>query len=100
MLLTAHVGVVDDRFAPHAAAVVLVGPDAKLVGCVGLQVVDDRVAGGACLVDPLPVPLPVADGVEPDGVEEGTLSKVKSSQSAKMSITSRRWKDFTHQTAI
>lgn len=62
---TAHVGVVDDRFAPHAPAVVLVGPHAKLVGRVGLQVVDDRVAGGAGLIDPLPVPLSVADGVEP-----------------------------------
>lgn len=57
----------DDRFTPHAAAVVLVGPDAKLVGRVGFQVVDDRVAGRAGLIDPLPVPLPVADGVEPEG---------------------------------
>lgn len=67
LLLTAHVGVVDDWFAPHAAAVVLVGPDAELVGRVGFEVVDDGVAGRAGLIDPLPVPLPVADGVEPEG---------------------------------
>lgn len=64
LLLTAHVGVVDDRFAPHAAAVVLVGADPKLVGRVGFQVVDDCVAGRAGLVDPLPVSLSVADGVK------------------------------------
>lgn len=64
LLLTAHVGVVDDRFAPRAAALVLVGADPELVGCVGFQVVDDGVAGGAGLVDPLPVPLSVADGVK------------------------------------
>lgn len=55
----------DDRFAPHAATVVLVRSDAELVGRVGFQVVDDRVAGRAGLVIPLPVPLPVADGVKP-----------------------------------
>lgn len=66
-LLTAHVGVVDDWFTPRAPAVVLVGADAELVGRVGLQVVDDRVAGGAGLIDPLPVPLPVADGVIAEG---------------------------------
>lgn len=65
--LTTHVGVVNDWFAPRAPAVVLVGADAKLIGRVGLQVVDDCVAGGAGLVDPLPVPLPVADGVVPEG---------------------------------
>lgn len=63
--LTTHVGVVNDRFAPRAPAVVLVGADAKLVGRVGLQVVNDCVTGGASLVDPLPVSLPVADGVVP-----------------------------------
>lgn len=65
-VLTTHVGVVDDRFAPSAPAVVLVGADAELVRRVGLQVVDDRVAGRAGLVDPLPVSLSVADGVEPE----------------------------------
>lgn len=55
----------DDRFTPHAPAVFLVGPDAKLVGRIGFKVVDDRVAGWAGLIDPLPVPLSVADGVEP-----------------------------------
>lgn len=64
--LTAHVGVVDDRFAPRAPAVVFVGAHAKLVGGVGFQVVDDGFAGWAGLVDPLPVPLSVADGVEPE----------------------------------
>lgn len=65
--LTTHVSVVNDRFAPRAPAVVLVGANAKLIGRVRLQVVDDCVAGGAGLVDPLPVPLPVADGVVPEG---------------------------------
>ena len=55
----------DDRFAPHPAAIVLVGADAELVGSVRLQIINDRVAGWACLVDPLPVPLSVADGVKP-----------------------------------
>lgn len=54
----------DDRFAPHAAAFVLVGADPKLIGRVGFQVVDDCVAGWAGLVDPLPVPLSVADSVK------------------------------------
>lgn len=57
----------DDWFAPHATAVVLVGADAELVGRVGFQVVDDRVTGWAGLIDPLPVPLPVANGVKPEG---------------------------------
>lgn len=65
LFLTAHVGVVDDRFAPRAPAVVFVGAYAKLVGSVGFQVVDDGFAGWAGLVDPFPVPLSVADGVEP-----------------------------------
>lgn len=78
--LTAHVGVVDDRFAPRAPAVVFVGAHAKLVGGVGLQVVDDGFAGWAGLVDPLPVPLSVADGVEPE--------------TKKRQITKeRKWKD-------
>lgn len=68
--LTTHVGVVNDWFAPRAPAVVLVWADAKLIGRVGLQVVNDCVAGGAGLVDPLPVPLPVADGVVPEGDEK------------------------------
>lgn len=65
VLLTGRVGAVDDRFAPEAAAVVLVGANPELVLRVGLQVVDDGVTGRTGLVDPLPVPLPVADGVEP-----------------------------------
>lgn len=65
--LTTHVGVVNDRLAPCAATVIFVGADTKLIWRVGLQVVDDRVAGGAGLVDPFPVPLPVADGVIPVG---------------------------------
>lgn len=65
--LTAHVGAVDERFAPRAAALVLVGSNPELVRRVGLQVVDDRVAGRARLVVPLPAPLPVPDGVEPAG---------------------------------
>lgn len=65
--LTTHVGVVDDRLAPCAPTVIFVGADAKLIWRVGLQIVNDRVAGRAGLVDPLPVPLPVADGVIPVG---------------------------------
>lgn len=57
----------NDRLAPCAPTVFFVGADSKLVWRVGLQIVDDRVAGGAGLVDPLPVPLPVADCVIPDG---------------------------------
>lgn len=64
LLLTAHVGVVNDRLAPKAAAIILVGTNPKLVLGVGLQVIDHRVAGWTRLVDPLPVPLPVSDGVE------------------------------------
>lgn len=64
--LTVHVGVVDDWFAPRAPAVVFVGPHAKLVGGVGFQVIDDGFTGWAGLVDPLPVPLSVAYGVEPE----------------------------------
>lgn len=60
----------DDWFTPCAPAVVLVGADAELVGCVGLQVVDNRVTGRAGLIDPLPVPLPVADGVIAKGDRE------------------------------
>lgn len=57
----------NDRLAPCAPTVIFVGADAKLIWRVGLQVVDDCVAGGAGLVDPFPVPLPVADGVIPVG---------------------------------
>lgn len=57
----------DYGFAPHPAALVFVGADAKLIRCVGLQVVDYGVAGRTRLIDPLPVPLSVADGVEPEG---------------------------------
>lgn len=66
VVLTVHVGVVHDRFTPRAPAVVFVGAYAKLVGGVGFQVVNDGFAGWAGLVDPLPVPLSVADGVEPE----------------------------------
>lgn len=65
--LTARVGVVDDGFAPHAASVVLIGANAKLIWGVGLQVVHHRVTGRTRLVDPLPVPLSVADCVKPEG---------------------------------
>lgn len=64
----------DDRFAPRAPAVVFVGAYAELVGGVGFQVVDDGFAGGAGLVDPLPVPLSVADGVEPN-TREGAIKR-------------------------
>lgn len=64
----------EQRLAPQTGFPIRVGTDAKLVRRVGLQFVDDHVAGGTRLVDPLPVPLPVADGVEPDG-EHGTLDR-------------------------
>lgn len=62
---TPHTGAVDDRLAPHSAAVIFVGSDAKLIVSVGFEVVDDCVTGGARLIDPLPVPFPVANCVEP-----------------------------------
>lgn len=65
--LTAHVGVLDDRFTPHAAPVVLVGANTKLIWGVGLQVIHHRVAGRTRLVDPLPVPLSVPDCIKPEG---------------------------------
>lgn len=64
MTRTSH-GVVMDGFAPHAAALVFVGSDFEFVGRVGLEIVNDCVASGACLVDPFPVPFSVADRVEP-----------------------------------
>lgn len=62
---TPHVGAVDDGFAPHAIAVIFVGSDAKFVVGIGFQIVDDRVTGGTCLIDPLPVPFSVTDCVVP-----------------------------------
>lgn len=72
----------DDWLAPHAPAVVLVGPHAELVGRIGLQVVDDRVAGRAGLIDPLPVPLSVADGVEPEARQ----------RQRKVGVMTKRWR--------
>lgn len=71
----------DDRFAPCATAVILVGADAKLIRRVGFQVINDCVACWACLVDPIPVSLSVADSVESDG-EKG-----------KMPLPTARWLD-------
>lgn len=62
---TPHIGAVNDRLAPHSAAVIFVGSDAKFIVSVGFEVVDDCITGGACLIDPLPVPFPVADCVVP-----------------------------------
>lgn len=70
VLLTAHVGVVKDWFAPNAVAIILIGAHPELILRVGLQVVDDCVTGRTCLVDPLPVSLPVPNGVEPEGGQE------------------------------
>lgn len=61
--ITSHVGVMDHWFAPHSTTVVFVGSDTKFIGCVGLEVVDHSIRGGAGLVDPLPVPFSIADGV-------------------------------------
>jgi len=63
--VTSHVGVVDHWLAPHSTTVVFVGSDAEFIGCVGLEVVDNSIRGGAGLVDPLPVPFSIADGVMP-----------------------------------
>lgn len=71
----------DDWFAPCATAVILVGADAKLIRRVGFQVINDCVACWACLVDPIPVSLSVADSVESDG-EKG-----------KMPLPTARWLD-------
>lgn len=53
----------NDRLAPHSSAVLGVGLDAELIDCVGLQVVNDRVASRAGLVVPLPVPLTITHRV-------------------------------------
>lgn len=53
----------NDRLAPHPRRVFGAGLDAELVHRVGLQVVDDRVAGRAGLVVPLPVPLAITHRV-------------------------------------
>lgn len=51
----AGVGVVDDGRCPVPDPFVCVGAHLKLIGRVGLQVLDDRGAAGAGLVLPLPV---------------------------------------------
>jgi hypothetical protein len=56
---------VEDWLAPYSAAFLVVGSDTKLIGRVGLKAVNDRVACGARLVGPLPVPLTVAHRVVP-----------------------------------
>lgn len=66
MFSTSHVGVVDHWFTPHSTAVVIfVGSDNKLVGCVGLEVVNHSIRGRTGLIDPLSVSFSVADGVIP-----------------------------------
>lgn len=64
-IYTSHVGVVDHLFTPHSTAVVFVGSDAKLVGCVGFEVVNHSIGGRTGLIDPLPVSFSVADCVMP-----------------------------------
>lgn len=59
----------DNWLAPHSAAFLVVGSDTKLVGRVGLQVIDDHVAGGAGLLSPLPVPLTVTHCVVPGSTQ-------------------------------
>ena len=61
----------NDWLAPPSAAVLRVGPHPKLVGRVGLEVVDDRVAAGAGLVGPFPVPLAVTHRVVTATEQEG-----------------------------
>lgn len=75
MIKHTYVGAVHDGFAPHPAALVFVGPDTELVLSVGFEVVDHGVAGGAGLIDPLPVPLSVTDCVEPERGNSNTIHK-------------------------
>ena len=72
---TSIVGVVDDRLAPRAGPIGPVGLHAKLIGCVGFEVIDDRVAGGAGLVVPLPVSLAVTHRVMPGGGHDRSLKQ-------------------------
>lgn len=51
--------VVNDRLAPQSSAIFGVGLDTKLIDCVGLQTVNDRVTSWAGLVVPLPVLLTI-----------------------------------------
>lgn len=53
----------NDRHAPRSTAILRVGLDPKLIGCVGLQVVNDGVTGRTGLIVPLLAPLTVAHGV-------------------------------------
>lgn len=49
----------NDWLAPHASAIFGAGLDTKLIHCVGLQIVNDRVTRWAGLVVPLPVLLTI-----------------------------------------
>lgn len=55
----------DYWLTPRSTTVVFVGSNTKFVGCVGLEVVNHGIRGGAGLVDPLPVSFSIADGVMP-----------------------------------
>lgn len=65
----------DHWLAPHSTTVVFVGSNTKFVGCVGLEVVDHSIRGGAGLVDPLPVSFSIADGVMPDSKTHWLVDK-------------------------
>lgn len=82
----------DNRFTPRAPTVILVGAHTKFVGCVGFQVVDDCFAGWAGLIDPLPVPFSVADGVEPKTRYRWSQTELKSAEQHKCGSTILRMK--------
>lgn len=65
----------DHWLAPHSTTVVFVGSNTKFVGCVGLEVVDHGIRGGAGLVNPLPVSFSIADGVMPDSKTHWLVDK-------------------------
>lgn len=68
----------NDRLAPHSRAVLGGGLNTELINRVGPQVVDDRVAGGAGLIVPLPAPLAVTHGVvsERDEHEDKSANQI------------------------
>ena len=65
----------DDWLAPGARPVRPIGLHTKLIGCVGFEVIDDRVAGGAGLVVPLPVSLTITHRVMPDMGRHGKIGQ-------------------------
>lgn len=65
----------DHWLAPHSTTVIFVGSNTKFVGCVGLEVVNHGIGGGAGLVDPLPVSFSISDGVMPGSKTHWLVNK-------------------------